>query len=251
MFLFKGTTTLMWLDFVIIAILLVGVFIGIKKGFIDQLFSLVGIFATIIGAILLCKLVANNFMASDSGAIFNKMQEFTANKLGEWEYYESTKVVWSDVETNAGLINQALTLLGLPAIIANLGLFNGMFKGFSAEPATLASQLPQTLTLYVNYAISFVILFIILSIAILILKKTLKKLASLPLIAPIDKLLGIIFAVIKNLITIIAVFVVATFISSFITPIGDFINNVAYEQSWFGQKLIKPIVEWIMSIIVK
>lgn len=249
MILFGDATTFMWLDFVIIAVLLVGVFIGVKKGFIDQLFSMLGIFAAIIGAILLCKFVANNFMATNSGAIFDKIQEFTANKLGEWEYYESISVVWSDTETNAGLINQALTMLGLPEIISNLGLFNGMFENFSAQPATLASQLPQALTLYVNYAISFVILFIVLSIAIWITKKALKKLVSLPLIAPIDKLLGIIFAVSKNLIFIIAVFVVATFISSLITPIGDFINNVVYQQSWFGQNLIKPLVSWIMSLI--
>lgn len=251
MLLFESATTFMWLDFVIIAILLAGVFIGIKKGFINQLFSLVGVFAAIIGAILLCKLVANNFMASDSGAIFDKIQEYTANKLGAWEYYETTPVVWSDTEANAGLINQTLTMLGLPAIIASLGLFNGMFESFSVEPSTLASQLPQTLTLYVNYAISFVILFIILSIAIWIAKKTLEKLVSLPLIAPINKLLGMIFAVVKNFIIIIAVFAVATFISSFITPVGDFINNVAYGQSWFGQNLIKPLVEWVMSLIIK
>ena len=76
MLLFEGATTatFMWVDVVICFVLFVGFFIGWKKGFVDQLFSLVGIVAVLVLAVLMCKPIANVLMATDKGVIFDSIR---------------------------------------------------------------------------------------------------------------------------------------------------------------------------------
>ena len=253
MLLFEGATTatFMWVDVVICFVLFVGFFIGWKKGFVDQLFSLVGIVAVLVLAVLMCKPIANALMATDKGVIFDKISGFLTEKLGSWEHYTTTQVVWSDVETNKGLINSALEMLGLPSFLISLGIFNGIFKGFSTQPTTLQEQLPQQLTTYVNYIVAFLILFVVLFIAVMIVKSILKKIVSQPLLKQVDQFLGILFGVLKNFVIIIAVFTAITFLSSIIQPLGNFMNETVYGVSWIGQKIIKPIMELVLQYIAK
>ena len=146
MLLFETVTpTFIWVDVVILVALLFGTIIGLKKGFVDQLFSLIGTVAVIGLALFLCKPIANMLMASDKGVIFDKVSAVLMEKLGGWEHYTTTQLVWSDIETNKGLINAALEMLGIPSFIVSFGIFNGIFNNFSTEPTTLQAQLPQLL----------------------------------------------------------------------------------------------------------
>ena len=240
-----------WVDIVIALILLIGVIVGIKKGFVDQLFALVGVLAVLIASLLLCKPVANAFLTADSGVIFDKLSAFLETKFGSWEYYTTTPIVWSDIETNKSIISTALQMVGAPAFLIGFGVFDGIFKGFSAEPTTLAEQLPQQLTALVNYAIAFVVLFIVLLIVLLIVKKFFKNIVKLPLIKQIDKFLGAIFALVKNLAIIVVILTVISILSSVVPTLGDFLTNVVYGQSWIGQNLLKPIMEIVLQFIAK
>jgi len=245
------TPTFMWLDVVILVVLLIGLVIGLRKGFIDQLFSLIGIVAVIVLAVLMCKPVATALMASDKGVIFDKISSILLEKLGSWEYYTTTQVVWSDVETNKTLIATALEMLGMPKILVTFGVFNGIFRGLSAEPTTLQAQLPQQLTLYINYVIAFLILFVVLLVAVIIVKNILKKIVDLPILKQVDQFLGLLFGLLKNFAIIIAVFAVITFLSSIITPLGNFMSETVYGTSWIGHNIIKPIMELVMKYITK
>ena len=249
MLLFQSENVFIWLDYIILVLLLVGVIIGLKKGFVDQLFSMIGIVAVVIGAVALCSTVANTFLSNESGAIFDNISSFVQEKLANWEYYSTTPIVWSDTATNEEIITQAITLLGIPAVFVKIGIFDGVFQKFPTTESTLESHLPKILTQYVNYAVAFIILFIIFAIVVFLLKRTLKKIVSLPIINVIDKFLGVIFGLAKNLMVIISVFVFASFLSTLITPIANFLSSVVYEKSWFGQTLIQPIVEWIISLL--
>lgn len=245
------TASFTWVDIVIIAILLIGVIVGVKKGFIDQLFALVGVIAVLVAALLLCKPIANALLTSDSGVIFDRLSAFLQEKFGGWEYYTTTPIVWSDVETNKHIIDTALQMVGAPAFLIGFGVFNGLFKGFSAEATTLAEQLPQQLTALVNCAIAFVVLFIVLLIVLAVVKKFFKNIVQLPLIKQIDKFLGAVFALVKNLALIVVILTVISILSSVVAPLGNFLNEVVYGQSWIGQNVLKPIMEIVLQFIAK
>ena len=240
-----------WVDIVIAVILLIGVIIGIKKGFVDQLFALVGVVAVLVASLLLCKPVANAILTTDSGVIFDKLSAFLETKLGAWEYYTTNPIVWSDTEANKSIIATALSLLGAPAFLVGFGVFDGVFKGFSAEATTLSQQLPQQLTALVNYAIAFVILFIVLLIVLAIIKKFFKNIVKLPLIKQIDKFLGAIFALVKHLAILVVILTVLSIMSSVVPTVGNFVNEVIYGQSWIGQNVLKPIMEIVLQFIAK
>jgi len=244
-------TSFTWVDIVIIAILLIGVIVGIKKGFVDQLFALVGVVAVLVAALLLCKPIANAILTADSGVIFDKLSAFLSEKFAGWEYYTTTPIVWSDVETNKQIIDTALQMVGAPAFLIGFGVFDGLFKGFSTEPTTLAEQLPQQLTALVNYAIAFVVLFIVFLIVLAIIKKFFKNIVKLPLLKQIDRFLGAVFALAKNLAIIVVLLTVISILSSVIAPLGNFLNEVVYGQSWIGQNVLKPIMEIVLQFIAK
>ena len=87
-----------WFDVAFLIVIAVFMIIGAVKGFVDQLFGLLGVFVAIYLSTSLCGSVAKIF-PDDSGAIYTKIEQIADEKLGGSEYYDMP-VNWSDVEEN-------------------------------------------------------------------------------------------------------------------------------------------------------
>ena len=70
-----------WFDVAFLIVLAVFMIIGAVKGFVDQLFGLLGVFVAIYLSTSLCGSVAKIF-PDDSGAIYTKIEQIADEKLG-------------------------------------------------------------------------------------------------------------------------------------------------------------------------
>ena len=232
-----------WVDYVMLGIVLVGIIIGAKRGFMDQLFALVGTFGAFMGAILLCKVVGK-LMGTD-GIIFDKISEFLNGKFstdaGKLIYNQPLD--WSDKSN----VDAALGIMGIPSFLS--GIFLKMFAKFSpdGQKAVLADVLPVSLTELVNCAIAFIVLLIVLAIVIAILKKVLLKAVKAPGIKTVDTLLGLILGAVFAVLLMVVVCLVATALATIIPKLLDFVNDTVY-QSYFG-KFLQKLVEWISGFV--
>ncbi len=229
-----------WVDYVIAGVILLGMIIGAKKGFIDQLFGILGTFGAIVGAILLCKTVGG--LMSTDGAIFDKVSSLLSEKFGEDPIY-TTAYDWS----NTANVNQALSTLGIPAFLS--GLFTNIFASFSpgGTPAVLSEVLPLEATKLVNYAIAFIVLLIVLAVIISILKKILTNIVKIPGISTLDKFLGFVLGAAFSALILVAICLGLSALTGIITPIGNFLDNTVY-SSYIG-KYLEQLVTYISSLI--
>lgn len=235
-----------WFDVGFLIALAVFMIIGAIKGFVDQLFSLAGVLVTVLLSVSFCGVMAELF-PTDSGAIYEKTVEITDEKLGDSEYYDMV-ADWSD-ESNKATVKEVIKQIGVPGIIVELGVFNWLIEEFPQGEAALKDVLPQTLTQVVNKAVAFAVLFIVISIAVLILKLTMKKIAKQPGISTINRFLGLILGGIKITSIVVCATAALTFVGSFIGFIGNFVESVVFTDSVIGEKIIKPLVEWVLTLI--
>ena len=236
-----------WFDVAFLIVLAVFMIIGAVKGFVDQLFGLLGVFVAIYLSTSLCGSVAKIF-PDDSGAIYTKIEQIADEKLGGSEYYDMP-VNWSDVEENKEKTNEVINQLGVPGFIVELGLFNGIFKNFPEGETTLREVLPQQLTQTVNNVLVFIVLFILIMIVIAILKAILKKVAKIAGLNTINRLLGMAMGGIKITAIVVCVLAVLTIVGSFVGFIGNFVSNAVFTESAIGSSILKPIVEWVLTKI--
>ncbi len=233
-------SNLNWVDYVIAGVILIGMIIGAKKGFIDQLFGILGTFGAIVGAILLCKTVGG--LMSTDGGIFDKVSSMLNEKFGDAVIY-TTEQDWS----NTANINEVLSKLGIPGFLS--GLFTNIFASFSPNgtPVVLKNVLPLEVTKLVNYAIAFIVLLIVLAVIISILKKILTNIVKIPGISTLDKLLGFVLGAAFSAIILVAACLGLSALTGIFSPIGNFLDNTVY-SSYIG-KYLEQLVTYVSSLI--
>jgi len=162
----------MWgtiIDVVLIAIIVISAVIGIWKGFIDSLLSLVGTTLAGVGGVFLAK-----FVAPFVNRVFG-LEEFLMSKLGD---------------------PSAEAMFATKAEFAKFGV----------------------------WVITVLALFLILKLAIFILAKIFESVVkNSPAISGINRVLGMVFGIVKGAVTVLLLLVIANFAVK-IPGIGDTIN---------------------------
>ena len=193
-------------DLVVLAVLLIALIVGLAKGFVRQIFSLLGGIAALIVAIFTCEYVAK-FLSSSIPSIPEAISAQIDSLLGlDGVLLQGTKEQ----------IIESLSSTTIPVFLHEL-IANTIVDSVGELNLTVM------LTGYVMTAIAFIAVFLLSLIVFSILKKIFSALTNVGVLGAIDRILGMIFSIAVAL----AVLIVICIVLSLIIPnINDFLVPV-------------------------
>ena len=217
------------LDGILIALTLICVFLGARRGFIGSVVRLFGGFVRLILSILLAK------PAVKLVSLITKLDEHMFNKYANYASGISDKfnvnlVGLSEEELN-NVVTDALSDAKIPKLFR--GLFNNVFSINPEtiahhESVTLAEMMGVTITNIILLICSFVVIFLLLWLVGFLCKKwSIKISSSTTLFARTNKWLGALFGFVKAIvISFVIFFVIALFENvGIFKTLTDFING--------------------------
>ena len=202
-----GSTNFAIIDIVMLIVLLIAFIIGISRGFLKQVLSLLGLVAGIIIAVIFCDdivAIINTNAPSISQSIENIIAQSDAFK-------DLTKPFTSEQEIINVLQNSSI-----PAFLHGTIAKAIVESGFEL-------QIVKVFATWALYVIVFVVTVLVSLILFAIVKKILYSLTKIKLIGFIDKILGVAFSVAVALVNMmIVVTILSLFIdmNAFIVPNG-------------------------------
>lgn len=211
------------LDFVLIAIILVAVISGLKKGFAKMISKFLCIVVALGGSVIATYLLLTIVKKMD---LFVK---FTETATGWFKQDFMTIAYASAVDLKAGLSGD---MAGIFSVLAGLSdkLFNAMN---AAGASTLGAYFGQLVATAIVAFVIWLVCYLILKYIALGLKKLLCWFASIPVIRSVDKIFGIIFSVAVWYVIVIGVLysafviVCARFVPGFAPTVKALVGNSA------------------------
>ena len=193
-------------DLVVLAVLLIALIVGLAKGFVRQIFSLLGGIAALVVAIFTCEYVAD-FLSTSIPRIPESISAQLDSLLGlDGVLLQGTKEQ----------ILESLSSTTIPVFLHEL-IANTIVDSVGELNLTVM------LTGYVMIAIAFIVVFLLSLIVFSILKKIFSALTNVGVLGAIDRILGMIFSIAVAL----AVLIVICIVLSLIIPnINDFLVPV-------------------------
>ncbi len=173
------------LDLIVIAIILIFVFLGSKKGFVKSVIEVVGFITAIYLAMTLSAPLAN----------------FTYDKIVEPAVSNSiNKTVENVAENTTQALNEQV-FESLPGFVKNnIDISNINVIGYNNVGSEICSNIVKPISLPFIKGVFTLILFIILSFITKILAKLINKLFSFRLIGKVNSVLGGVIGVFKGII---------------------------------------------------
>lgn len=203
-----------WVDICIFAILAINSLIGFNQGFIASIFSLVGLLISYFIARLYYPIVAQ-FMLNNQG-IYDKTKGFVDKKL--YSMLEGKTDVFG--------ITPLLERLNLPKPIIDIISNSPTVDSYTSELTNAAlNVISEALTRIFIDIISLIIAFIAVRIIFIIIVKFSNIFSKLPLLKEFNKILGLLFGLIKGIVVVLIILAVFTpFVS--ISPSGAIAEGV-------------------------
>ncbi|MBQ9481035.1 MAG: CvpA family protein [Clostridia bacterium] len=204
-------------DGILILVLLLALFIGSKKGFLGLLVGFLAGIVTIALATMLC-----SPLAAVIGDNFGLRPTLTNYFNGAFNF--SDEIYTTPVkELTAEQISNAIKDLGLPSFlndaIANL-IQSKLAAANIADDVTLQMMIVGGLTNAALTAIAWFALFVVLLIIFSIIKHFVKAFNNVPIIGPLNKLLGALLSL------VIAVFIICVLMYLFVLISGSLSESV-------------------------
>lgn len=214
-------------DLVVLAVLLIALIIGLSKGFVRQIFSLLGGIAALVVAIFTCSHIAEFINAS-----IPSIPEAISAKVDSLFGLEGVLLEGSKEQIIESLSSTTIPSFLHPTIadliISNAGEL----------------QLSQMITGWAVTAIAFVSAFIISLILFGIIKKIFKAITSHGVFGAIDRILGMIFSMAVALAFLLVVCILLYLI---IPNINDFLVPVT-ETGEAVKCYFNDLMTWVMSL---
>lgn len=221
-----GSSYVAIIDLVLLALLIVSLLIGAKKGFLGQILSILGSVASIILAVMLCEKVADFIITSMPSFV-----EGLKGKIGE--LFGLTDELLAGTKEQ---ILQSLAQTNIPAFLHDI-LANAIIE--TAGDLDIVN----ILTKWVLVAISFVLIFIITSIVFALIKSIFKGLTKISIIGALDRILGAILMALKLLI-------IATILITAVSLFTDMNAILAptLDDGTVVESVFNSFVSWIMQL---
>ena len=195
-------------DVVALVVLLIFLIVGIVKGFMQQVLSVLGWLAAIIIACLIVEPAV--LFVTDS------LPEFVEWINGIWEGFVGEQ--FSSV-TNEETLRATLQSSTIPAFLHE-SIITLVGENYSEVLTTIVS----TLTGWTLTAVCFIVIVIVLLIVFALIKKIFKAITSIPVIKKVDKLLGAILGVLEGFILLLIVSVILSvfpWFNDLLTPVAE------------------------------
>ncbi len=211
------------MDIVLIIILLLGILIGYKRGLINVVFSIIGIFLAIALALMSYKIVVKNIVPKTG--LDKTVYSFIDNKFKQ----KGEEVLDSSIN-----LPESMQSYFDSTIIVNQS----------------SSSIVEKTSNFVVNVITLLVLIIIYYIVILIIRILLNKIAKLPVLNGINKIGGAILGLVQTIIIILIAFTLISFYATVgkAEKLNDMINNsviakVIYDNNILTKIIIKNEVE--------
>lgn len=206
----------MIVDIVLIIVILLGAFIGYKRGLIDVVFSIVGIFLAIVLAMLSYKTVVKVVIPKTG-------LDKTVHAIVEQKYKNTEETIDSSIN-----VPDALKQYFDANVIIN---------------QTSSSNIEKTTNFIVN-AITIFILIIIYYIIITIIRLMLNVVAKLPVLNGINKIGGAVLGGVKNVIIVLILLTLLSFYSSIgkASYLTESVNKSVITQKIYNSNFLTKIM---------
>ena len=215
-------------DLVVLAVLLIALIVGLAKGFVRQIFALLGGIAALVVAIFTCTYVAE-FLSTTFPSIPEAIKAQIDSLMGlEGVLLNGTKEQ----------ILASLSETKIPSF-----LHNTLASIIIAEGGNL--QLTEIVTGWVVIAIAFVAVFILSLIVFGILKKIFSALTEIPVLGAIDRILGMIFKIAITLAILVVIFIIISLVAV------EFANGLLQPVTESGESVtcyFNNLLTWVMDL---
>ena len=227
------------IDIVLIALVVLVAAIGLKKGIVEQLTGGITFIASIVLTFFVYKYVANYVLTSDLlYTISQKFYDLVAANATE----EQIKVSVEVAQTEG--VKEVLSAMKIPGFIHNMFL--------KALEDTISSNPTMTVGDYVANAFAtkaiivgaFIATFIVALIIVGILVKLMRKLADLPGIKVLDRILGMLFKVLKLAVLVFVLLYLVTLLYN-IPTLGDTIKDFMTAQLKLDDDSQMGVAKWV------
>lgn len=234
-----------WIDIIIIAIMLVFIAIGFWKGFIFSILSIFSAFINFVISILLTRPVTNLFNSwfglegaltkGFEGKLTSMHDGFNLNMVGMTDSQISTHISTTLEESNFPLKNMFEKLLTVNSE-----------KIADQTSITLNDILSNSLGSFFSLIISFVIIFIIIYLILFLISKISKKAKEIDGIRITDRILGVVFGIVKGALVVIGLFAILSFFKEdgALEPVFKYISN-SEMSSWIYSNINTLVDKYI------
>ena len=227
-----GSINIALLDVVALVLMIFALIKGYVMGFAKQILSILGIFTAIILAFVFADDVSN-FITKSLPFITEKIEQGVVKAIG----------ISADNLNSEKALREALQNTSVPSFL------HGAIIKVIVE-SNFEIKLTTTLTVWAQNIICFVIIFVFALIGFALIKRMANKLTSLPVVKNVDKILGMLFNVLKTLLMVILTLTFASTVFSlnqYLEPEGTtcVLNsaiNLITNSSWFEKLLSKIII---------
>lgn len=231
----------MIIDIIIAAFLVLYLFVGLKKGFMKMVISLLGAIVTMIAVIFLAEPFArflSSFIPFDSW-ITAPIQGWVEG-LGDF----TTITVPSTAEEMTAILTDQMGIPGFISSIIGPWLFGAIPS--SAAGITAAGAVASSISWIIVLAISGLLLFILIRIAVFLLQKLFKKLTQIKFIGAVDRVFGMVLGVAKGYLIVLIALTLITAMSalSFMQPVNNQISESTITKWLYEHNFIS---NWIFG----
>lgn len=217
-----------WIDLIILIILVVFVAVGFWKGFIFSILSMFSFFINFAISLFLTRPVTN-LLNSWFGLESGLTNAFSNKILSMGEGFSTNLVGMTDSEISSH-VSKTLESADFP--------FKRMFEGMLnikadqiADKAslTLNDILSKSLGSFFSLIISFIIIFLLIYLVLWIISLISKKAKQVDGIRIVDRILGVLFGLVKGFLSIAFVFAILSFFSEdgLLKEVFSYINQSA------------------------
>ncbi len=209
----------MILDIVVIAFVLIGAFLGYKKGLVGIAISLISIILSIVLGLMLNSVIANGLY--NDTPIGSTIEQMVYDGLNPKAVENSEQEADSNKEDNI-----------YETIVNNI-------VGTARDTLT-NEQVAKTVTMYILKGLSFVLIVVVVFIICYILRMVLNIVFNLPLLHSVNKMGGVAAGVVKALLKVYIILAIISFLApmSLLEPVVNYINdstivNLLYNNNIF------------------
>ena len=221
-----GEINIAIIDVVALVVLIIFLIVGISKGFLQQILSVLGWLAAIVVAVLFVDTV-HAWVNESLPDVVTTIQGWWANIIGEQ---------FAGV-TNEETLRETLTNASIPAF-----LHESIVTLVGTEFGTISQTIVNTLTDWCVTAICFLVIFLAAIIVFAILKKICSAITSLPVLKQADKLLGAVLGLIEGLALLLVISVVLSMFPWFNELLYPVLETGEVVTSYFA-----TLFDWILS----
>lgn len=206
-------------DIVVIVILLLGILVGAKVGFIRKFLKAIKGIVGLVAGYFLCKPVSKVFSKNVEPKVSDKLWQFLQTK-GE----AFTTTLPSDPTYRRQALEQGVSEMKLPSSIGNKLIDRLMVTEEPTAGEAIAKILANLFMIILSFVIIYVLCLIIVGIISIIIKKLIGKRKAL---GTVDRLFGAIFGLVETAVIVCGIFliVVPLLNSSFLSGVSDWISN--------------------------